>query len=157
MLDTVQAEKSMVHKRLVRAHLRIGWIGLFTFATIGLALEGLHGFKSASYLGVGNETRRLMWTLAHAHGIGLSLVQIGFSGTCALDPELPSGLLALASRLLNFAFVLIPGGFLLGGITTYGADPSVGVLLVPAGALLLLAALAAVTWGLLRVRETRQS
>jgi hypothetical protein len=91
-----------------------------------------------------------MWTLAHAHGVGLSLVQVAFAATSALCLELPGDLLALASRLLNCAFVLIPGGFLLGGIATYGADPGVGVLLVPVGALLLLAAVGAVAWGLLR-------
>jgi hypothetical protein len=149
LVEPAQAVDSTIRKRLVRAHLRIAWVGLFAFATLGLALEGLHGFKSASYLGVGNETRRLMWTLAHAHGIGLSLVQIGFSVTSSLCPELPDSLLALASRLLNSAFVLIPGGFLLGGIATYGGDPGIGVLLVPVGAVLLLAAVATVARGLL--------
>jgi hypothetical protein len=148
--DTTQAGEDPTRKRLIRMHIRIAWVGLLAFATLGLTLEGLHGFKSASYLGVGNETRRLMWTLAHAHGVGLSLVQIGFSVTVALCVELPNNLLSLASRLLNCAFVLIPGGFLLGGIATYGGDPSLGVLLVPVGAFLLLAAVAAVAWGLLR-------
>ena len=150
MPDPAQADDDANRKRLVRAHLRIGWVGLLVFATFGLSLEGLHGFKSASYLGVGNETRRLMWTLAHAHGIGLSLVQLGFAVTCALSLELPSALIALASRLLNLSFVLIPAGFLLGGIATCGGDPSIGVLLVPVGAVLLLAAIGAVIWGLLR-------
>ena len=145
-----QAADETTRRRLVRVHLRIGWVGLLLFASFGLSLEGLHGFKSASYLGVGNETRRLMWTLAHAHGVGLSLVQLGFAVTCALSLELPSALLAIASRLLNLSFVLIPAGFLLGGIATYGGDPSVGVLLVPVGAVLLLAAIGAVIWGLLR-------
>jgi len=137
-------------KHLVRAHLRIAWVGLLTFATFGLALEGLQGFKSVSYLGVGNETRRLMWTLAHAHGVGLSLVQIGFAVTSALCLDLPSRMLARASWLLNCAFLLIPGGFLLGGLATYGGDPGIGILLVPVGALMLLAALAAVAGGLWR-------
>ena len=154
MPDSAQAADDTTRKRLVRAHLRIAWVGLLTFATLGLTLEGLQGFKIAGYLGVGNETRRLMWTLAHAHGVGLSLVQIGFSATIALGVELPSRLLGLASRLLNAAFVLIPGGFLLGGIATYGGDPGIGVVLVPLGALTLLASVAAVTWGLVQGRKT---
>ena len=150
MSSAAQGGDDAIRKRLVRTHLRIAWVGLLTFATFGLALEGLQGFKSVSYLGVGNETRRLMWTLAHAHGVGLSLVQIGFAVTCALCLELPSRLLARASWLLNCGFLLVPGGFLLGGTATYGGDPGIGVLLVPMGALLLLAALATVAAGLFR-------
>jgi hypothetical protein len=148
--NSAKAGDDATRKHLVRAHLRIAWVGLLAFATFGLTLEGLQGFKSASYLGVGNETRRLMWTLAHAHGVGLSLVQIGFAVTSAICVELPTRMLARASWLLNCAFVLIPGGFLLGGTTTYGGDPGIGVLLVPIGALLLLAALATVAGGLFR-------
>jgi hypothetical protein len=137
-------------RSLVHAHLRTGWIGLLVFALFGMALETLHAFKSVTYLGVGNETRRLMWTLAHAHGIGLSLVHIGFAATLGLGFAAPGARLVLASRLLNWALVLIPVGFLLGGVVTYGGDPSLGVLLVPVGALLLLVALACVVWTLLR-------
>src|SRR5262245_58711093 len=61
-----------------RIHLSFGWIGLLVFVVLGIALEALHAWKSPTYLGVGNETRRLMWTLAHAHGVGLSLVHLAF-------------------------------------------------------------------------------
>ena len=137
-------------KRLVRTHFRVGWLGLLVFAALGTALEALHAWKNADYLAVGNETRRLMWTLAHAHGVGLSLVQIAFAATAALCLEMPTAVLVLASRLLHCAFALIPTGFLLGGIATYGADPGLGVLLVPLGALSLLAAIAALSWELWR-------
>ena len=150
--STGRDDEDAFRRRLVRAHFRVAWAGLFAFAALGLVLESLHGFKSADYLGVGSETRRLMWTLAHAHGVGLSLVQMGFAVTSALCVELPNRLLALASRLLNLAFVLIPFGFLLGGIATYGADPGVGVFLVPVGGVLLLGGVGAVAWGLLRPR-----
>jgi hypothetical protein len=43
--------------------------------------------------------------------------------------------------MLIAATVILPGGFLLGGVVVYGGDPGVSVLLVPIGALLLLAAL----------------
>jgi len=55
-------------------HLRFGWWSLLVFATLGLILESLHGFKVRAYLDVSNETRRLMWTLAHAHGTLLAVV-----------------------------------------------------------------------------------
>ena len=43
---------------------------------LGLLLESLQGFKVAAYLDVSNETRRLMWRLAHAHGTLLAVVNI---------------------------------------------------------------------------------
>jgi hypothetical protein len=120
--------------RLARRHLRAGWLGLLVFALLGIALEALHAWKNPAYLGVDNETRRLMWTLAHAHGVGLSLVQIAFAATLR---ALSSERLVLSSRLLNVAWALIPLGFFLGGVTTYEADPGFGILLVPIGALAL--------------------
>jgi hypothetical protein len=131
---------------LLRTHLRFGWLGLLLFALIGIALEGLHAFKSSAYLGVGQETRRLMWTLAHAHGVGLSLVHLGFAATLGLLREPLRARLVTASRALRWASVLIPGGFLLGGVVTYEGDPGVGVFLVPIGALLLVIALMCVVW-----------
>lgn len=121
----------------VRSHLRFAWIGLLVFATLGLTLEALHAWKSGAYLGVGNETRRLMWTLAHAHGVGLSLLHIGFAGTLKLLFETLTPRLRLASRLLTWATLMLPGGFFLGGVVTYDGDPGLGVLLAPVGALLL--------------------
>jgi hypothetical protein len=117
--------------------MRTGWIALLVFVTLGTVLEALHAFKSGAYLGVGNETRRLMWTLAHAHGIGLALVHLGFGATLrALFVDVQPRL-STASRLLTWSTVLLPGGFFLGGIGTYGGDPGLGIFLVPVGALLL--------------------
>jgi len=70
-----------------RRHLRIGWWSLLCFATVGLVLEMLHGFKVRAYLDVSNETRRLMWTLAHAHGTLLSLVHVIFGLTLRTAAE----------------------------------------------------------------------
>jgi len=124
-----------------RRHLRFGWWSLFVFATLGLTLELLHGFKVRVYLDVSNETRRLMWTLAHAHGTLLALVHViaGLtmrSGAIVKRPALP-----LISTCLIGASVLLPGGFFLGGIAFYSGDPGLGVILVPAGAVLLLFAI----------------
>ena len=51
------------------------------------------------------------------------------------------GGLAWASRLLRAASVMMPLGFFLGGLGHFGADPGLGVLLVPPGGLALVAAL----------------
>jgi hypothetical protein len=118
---------------LRRRHLRRGWTALLVFATLGITLEGLHAFKSPAYLGVGQETRRLMWTLAHAHGVGLSLLQIAFAASLGWLEGARLPRLQRASALLDAATWLLPLGFFLGGIATYDGDPGVGVLLAPLG------------------------
>ena len=66
---------------LTSRHLRFGWGSLLVFVLLGGVLEGMHGFKVDWYLAVGNETQRLMWRLAHAHGTFLSLVHVAFAFT----------------------------------------------------------------------------
>ena len=122
---------------LARWHLVFGWWSIFVFATLGFTLETLHGFKVAAYLDVSNETRRLMWTLAHAHGTLLGLIHIGFALSL---PRLDGPKHRLTSRALVGASVLLPGGFFLGGVRFYAGDPGIGVALVPVGAVLLLTA-----------------
>ena len=116
----------------IRHHLRFGWASIAVFVVLGAVLESLHAFKLPVYLDVGSETRRLMWTLAHAHGTLLGLVHVAFAATmAALGEALPRQ----AGRALSAASVLLPLGFFLGGVWTYGGDPGLGVLLAPVGAL----------------------
>ena len=123
-----------------RRHIRFGWWSLLVFASAGLVLESLHGFKVRAYLDTSNETRRLMWTLAHAHGTLLALVNVAAGLTWRAAPSTPANP-RLTSTSLIAASVLLPGGFFLGGVAFYGGDPGVGTLLVPIGAVLLLFAL----------------
>jgi hypothetical protein len=116
-------------------HLRFGWWSLLVFLTLGLGLETLHGFKIGWYLDVGQEMRRLMFTLAHAHGTLVALVNIAAGLTLRAVPG--STLSPSASFAMLGAGVLLPLGFLLGGLVVYDGDPGVGVLLVPVGGLLL--------------------
>jgi hypothetical protein len=122
---------------LVRLHLSFGWWTLLVFLTLGLVLESLHGFKVRWYLDVTNETRRLLWTLAHAHGTLLGLLNLAFAVSVAVLPPRSKRLARIASRALIGASVLMPGGFLLGGLVIYGGDPGLGILLLPLGAVLL--------------------
>jgi hypothetical protein len=124
---------------LLRRHVRIGWLALLVFLTLGIALEALHGFKADLYLNVANETRRLLWTLAHAHGVLLGLMHFAFAFTVRDLPAEAKGWPRYASSCLTGATVLLPAGFLLGGAVTYGGDPGRGILLVPVGAALLFA------------------
>lgn len=124
-----------------RRHLRLGWWSLLAFATLGLGLESLHGFKIRAYLDVSNETRRLMWTLAHAHGTLLAILNIVFGLSLRVVPELTTSRLALVSSALAAATIVMPAAFFLGGIAFYEGDPGLGILLLPVGAFLLLAAI----------------
>jgi len=121
-------------------HQTIGWWSIFVFGAMGLVLETMHGFKLTVYLDVANETRRLMWTLAHAHGTLLGLVHIAFAVTAPMLPALTFRQQETVSKALIGATILLPGGFFLGGIRFYAGDPGVGIVLVPPGALLLLLA-----------------
>jgi hypothetical protein len=127
---------------LVRRHLRLGWLAILVFLTLGIVLETLHGFKVDWYLNVANETRRLMWTLAHAHGVLLGVLHLGFAFTLRELQVESAPWTRTVSGCLTGATVLLPGGFFLGGALVYGGDPGVGILLVPVGALLLLVAVA---------------
>lgn len=121
-------------------HLRIGWVGLLIFLTLGIVLETLHGFKVGYYLDVPNQTRRFMWTLAHAHGTLLGLVNLAFAFTCHALPAWAPKDRSFASICLLGATILMPMGFFLGGIVIYGGDPGIGIFLLPVGAIMLLMA-----------------
>jgi hypothetical protein len=127
--------------------LRAGFVALFGFATLGLLLETLHGFKIGLYLDVGNEARRLLWRLAHAHGALLGLVNVAYALTIRAFPDLEDG---LSERALLAALVLMPTGFFLGGAFAHGADPGASVGLAAAGAVALLFGLGRVALRLLR-------
>ena len=110
------------------------------FLTLGFALELFHGFKVGFYLDASNETRRLMWTLAHAHGALLGLVHLVYGLSVTVVPEIGARHRPRVSTSLIGASVLLPGGFFLGGVSFYGGDPGVGIVLAPVGATLLLVA-----------------
>ena len=124
-----------------RRHLQIGWWSMLVFATLGLVLESLHGFKVRFYLDVSNDTRRLMWTLAHAHGTLVGAINVLFGLTLGVSPSIAEARQQSLSKLLIGATILLPLGFFLGGVSFYAGDPGLGILLLPVGAMLLLAAL----------------
>jgi hypothetical protein len=117
-----------------RRHLRFGWWSLFGFLFFGFVLELLHGFKAGLYLDVSNETRRLMWTLAHAHGAMLGLVHILYALCLRQVAGMDVRNQSPVSWALIGASVMLPGGFFLGGMWFYGGDPGFGIVLVPVGA-----------------------
>src|SRR5205823_8518643 len=80
-------------------NLRFGWWSLLVFLSLGGLLEIFHGFKIGWYVDVGNDMRRLMFTLAHAHGTALALVNIA----AGLTARSMKGLIARSS--VSFALI----------------------------------------------------
>jgi hypothetical protein len=128
----------MTESRRLPINLRAGLCGLCAFAALGLLLEALHGFKIGFYLNVDNETRRLLFRLAHAHGALLGMLNVGYALVAHAFPRLED---ALSARALLSALVLMPSGFVLGGAYAHGGDPGVGVALAAAGGVALFFAL----------------
>jgi hypothetical protein len=139
--------------QLVFRHLRAGWWALLVFLTLGLFLEALHALKIGAYLNVTNETRRLTWTLAHAHGTLLGLVNLGFASTLRFLPTWPESPKRFASASLLAATGLMPAGFFVGGLFIYSGDPGLGIVLVPLGGILLFLAVLLTALALRRVGD----
>src|SRR5262249_24909318 len=117
-------------------HLRFGWWALAVYVSLGIGLEVMHGFKISWYLDVGDEVRRLMFTLGHFHETMLALVNFS---ACLTMRELEGFTIKPSvSFALIWAAILLPGGFLLGGFMTYDGDPGNAIWLVPLDALLML-------------------
>jgi len=118
--------------------LKTGWTLLAISLPLGVTLEALHGFKVQVYLQ--SEVRREMWRLAHAHGTLLGILLLTFVAVAEKHLAEPAAR-AKISRDLRFGAVLMPLGFFLGGVLSSEGDPSLGIALVPVGALFLLVAL----------------
>jgi len=139
-----------------RRHLTFGWWSLLVFATLGLTLEALHGFKVRAYLDASNDTRRLMWTLAHAHGTALAIIHVVFGLMLRVAPDTTARSVPTISTSLIAASVLLPGGFFLGGVAFYAGDPGIGIALVPIGAASLLYAVFAIARGVTKSTESNR-
>jgi len=139
-----------------RRHLTFGWWSLLVFATLGLTLEALHGFKVRAYLDASNDTRRLMWTLAHAHGTALAIIHVVFGLVLRVAPDTTARSVPTISTSLIAASVLLPGGFFLGGVAFYAGDPGIGIALVPIGAASLLYAVFAIARGVTKSTESNR-
>jgi hypothetical protein len=120
---------------LARLHRRFGWTALLAWMCGGLVLELFHGLKLGDYLL--DPLRRELWTLAHFHGALLSVVNLAYV-RWAEAPGLAVAQRVWASRALILGSVLLPLGFLLGGMFHYEGDPGLGIMLSPVGGLLLL-------------------
>jgi hypothetical protein len=131
---------------LVRRHLAFGWWSITVFTALGLVLEAAHGLKLGWYLDVSSASRRLAFTLGHAHGTLLGLVNLAFAVSLR-HARLSAVAAARASFALRAVTVLMPLGFLLGGVAFYPGDPGFAIALVPPSGALLVVALAVIARG----------
>lgn len=120
---------------LARRHQRFGWSLLFAALATGLALESLLGFKIAGF--VMDPLRHELWSLAHFHAVFLAMLNLVYV-RWADAPAISESGRRSASNALMAGSLLLPLGFFLGGIAHYEGDPGIGILAVPAGAVLLL-------------------
>ncbi len=118
-------------------HERVGYWGLFASVAFGMTLEAVLAFKVGGVVDAGMETRRLLLRLAHAHGGFLSLANLVFAVSMN---EGNDERFRRASMLLFVGSVLVPLGFLLGGLFLHGNDPGAGIVFAPIGGVALLAA-----------------
>jgi hypothetical protein len=127
----------------IRTTLRAGWLLLAISLPLGVTLEALHGFKVQAYLA--SEMRREMWRLAHAHGTLLGILCL--VSALVAEVHIAEAIRPRVLAMVRWGAALMPLGFFLGGVLNSEGDPSLGILLVPVGAVLLVVALVRVAIG----------
>ena len=115
---------------------RFGWTSLLLWALVGVAIEAALGWKLPALLD--DELARTLVRLGHAHGVGLSLVAIAHEALAT--PLFPAGD-RRALRAVQLASLLVPCGFVGSALGHPEGDPGVLIMLVPIGALALVAGL----------------
>ncbi len=124
-----------------RTHLRASVALVALFLAVGLWLEAALGLRAEGY--VDDPLRRQFLRLGHAHGGILALGNLAVAWVMhRLDTPEPWARLVRVALLAGTVCVGV--GFALGGLFHGRTDPGPFVLLVPAGAMVWLSALAAV-------------
>jgi peptidoglycan/LPS O-acetylase OafA/YrhL len=121
-------------------HLRLSLGLLAVFLAMGLWLEAMIGLRLGGW--ADDDLRREFLRLGHAHGGLLALVNLALAW--ALERlKTPT---AWARRIRGAAWIgalLVGAGFVAGGLLHGPTDPGMPVLIVPAGALMLVMSLVA--------------
>jgi hypothetical protein len=132
-MGKVEKRSTTALPRLFERLLLQGWVSIAVWMSFGLLLEGLLGYKIPAFLEDGQ--RRELFRLAHTHGTLLALVLIAVALCVRLFEIRPPPIALTALRL---GALLMPLGFLLGGMWHPEGDPGVGIWLVPPGALMVI-------------------
>ena len=123
------------------SHLRGSIALVASFLAMGLVLEALLGLRWSAWLD--DELRRELLRLGHAHGGLLAILNVGVAW--ALERLRTPAAWARRVRAASLAGAALVGlGFIGGGLWHGPTDPGPLVLVVPAGALLLLCSLVAI-------------
>jgi hypothetical protein len=125
--------------------LRQGWVSLALWLAFGILLEGFNAFRSPAYMD--DTVRRDMFRLAHAHGTLMNIVLLVAAICVRIDLI---RLTRMTSLGLRSSILLLPSGFLLGGIWHFKNEPGLGIFLVPVGAVILLATAVHISFSLPR-------
>ncbi|MFV8755906.1 hypothetical protein ACNOYE_35595 [Nannocystaceae bacterium ST9] len=121
-------------------HLRASLALVALFLASGLWLEAMIGLRAQGWLD--DPLRREFLRLGHAHGGLLGLLNLGLAW--ALERLATPASWAGKIRVAAWTGALLVGsGFMLGGLLHGPTDPGLPILIVPAGAMLLLASLVA--------------
>lgn len=122
-------------------HLRFSVACVAVFLASGLWLEGMIGLRVTGW--VDDPLRREMLRLGHAHGAILGLVNLGLSWAMH-RLQTPNAWVPRIRLAAWTGAVCVGVGFFGGGLWHGTTDPGPLVLIVPAGAMMLLASCAAV-------------
>ena len=109
------------------------WLSIALWMSFGLLLEAWIGYRVPAYLS--DDLRREIFRLAHTHGALLNIVLL-LAALC-----LDRGLVSAAKPALwslRLGAILMPLGFLLGGIWHTEGEPGLGVWLAPLGGILVI-------------------
>ena len=121
-------------------HLRLSIALAALFLAMGLWLEAMIGLRMTGW--VDDPLRREFLRLGHAHGGLLALLNLGLG--LAMDRLGTPAIWAGTIRAAAWSGALLVGaGFVAGGLLHGPTDPGLPILVVPAGALMLLGSLVA--------------
>ncbi|MBC8073558.1 MAG: hypothetical protein IAG13_34875 [Deltaproteobacteria bacterium] len=122
-------------------HVRLALVQVAVFMAAGLWLEAMYGLRASGWLD--DDLRREFLRLGHAHGALLGMLNLVLAWAMARlhTPEPWARPIRVAALL---GALLVGLGFFGGGLWHAPTDPGPLVLMVPAGAMMLLASCVAV-------------
>lgn len=122
-------------------HLRLALVQVAVFLAAGLWLEAMYGLRADGW--IDDDLRREFLRLGHAHGALLGILNLAIAWAMARlgTPESWARPIRVAALL---GALLVGLGFFGGGLWHAPTDPGPIVLVVPAGAMMLLASCVAI-------------
>jgi hypothetical protein len=108
-------------------------LGIAVWMSFGLLLEGFIGFRVPSYMSV--SVRRELLQLAHTHGTLLNLILLAVAICAKCELVFPRKVAIVALRTGS---IIMPLGFLFGGIWLIKDEPNPSIFLAPLGGLFMI-------------------